>query len=425
MKEEDMYPIVEEHFKSKLKDLGFELDILSGNASTTDLSLPLFGAYIKPDAYAIGEDKDGIYRILMGEGKLTYKGRDLDGVVWQGTSDQRFAHYVYLFFPRQELKDKMALEFIKQECAKLSLGLLLVDVSAKNVDEILSAEISPHLLDKSLIHEFERNVLFARNKIRMNLGVDKEVEYVHLATLRDLAILLSTKDQWTEKDVFSEIEDFLLPEYQEIEKSGKKSSMAKYAAKVHKSVISGDITKFKDIMKRNLNTLLFFDLVSISNDMVQVKPICKIMASLDESNKLSTKVSNDLRNFLTYLLLTSEETKKLAEAVYDLLKEYKELPVWARNGFCPEEKSCTRECGFRGKWAPGGQPFPDELKYESKKQVHKCQIDGRPFDFDRQFVTSILHCLYNLSLPAKIKIVISESTLVNQKGKPHKWSLGI
>ena len=111
MKEEDMYPIVEEYLKNKIKNIGFEINIFSGNASSVDLSLPLFGSHIKPDVYAVGEDKNGVFRIIMAEGKLTYKGRDLDGVIWQAMSDQRFSHFVYIFFPVNELKDaKEALE---------------------------------------------------------------------------------------------------------------------------------------------------------------------------------------------------------------------------------------------------------------------------------------------------------------------------
>ena len=427
MREEDMYPVVEGYFRDKLRNLGFDQNILSSNASQTDLSLPLFGAYIKPDVYAVGENKDGISRISIGEGKLTYKGRDLDGVIWQGTSDQRFAHYVYVFFPKESINDSevAVLNFLKQECNKFSLGLLLVDVRSKNVEEVLPADLSPFFLDKNSITDFEVNTLMVRNKIEMNLGVSKEAEYIHLTTLRDLSILLSRKEQWKESEIFTDIGIVLLPEYQNIEKSSKRSSIGKYDARVRNSIIEGDYEKFKEIMRRNLNTLLFFDLISISNDEIYVKPLCRVMATLDGDNKFYLKTNDKIEDLLTCLLLTTEGTKKLAEAIYDILEEHSEIPVWTRKGYCPKYNKCNRECGFKGKWTPEGQPFPDELKYDRAKKVHNCEISGESFEFDKLTVTSLLYCLYGLLLPEKSKILISESKLVKQKGKPHLWSLGI
>lgn len=429
MKEEDMYPIVEEYIKNKLKDVGFELNIFSGNASSVDLSLPLFGAYIKPDVYAVGEDKNGLFRIFMGEGKLTYKGRDLDGIIWQGISDQRFSHFVYLFFPKEELdSNPTAKEFIKNECKNHGLGLLLVDLKTKKCDEILSPHISPFFLNENSIMDFEKNIIIARDKIRMNLGKNKEIEYVHLTTMRDLAILLSTQEQWKEQDLFGKggkIED-LLKEYHNIERNNMKSSIRKYDSKVWKAILSNnDVKKFKEIMNRNLKTLLFFDIITVRNGTIEIKPPCKIMASLDESNKYRSVCGKEIRQFLTHLLLTNKETRKLVEALYNILKQYPNLPVWARKGFCPQSNKCKERCGFKGEWTPEGQPFPEFLEYNPKTKKHTCMINGKPFDFDNPTVTSILYCSYKLNLPERIKILLSESTLINQKGRTHKWSLAI
>ena len=428
MKEEDMYLIVEEYLKNKLKNIGFELNIFSGNASSVDLSLPLFGSYIKPDVYAIGEDKNGIFRIIMAEGKLTYKGRDLDGVIWQGISDQRFSHFVYIFFPKEELESNIeAKKFIKKECRKYGLGLLSVDIKTNDSTEELSPQMSPFNLNEESIRDFEKNIILARDKIRMNFGKNKEIEYVHLTTMRDLAILLSQKKQWKEKDLFKSkgAIDNLLEEYQKIDGSGGKSSLRKYDAKVWKAIIDGDINKFKEIMKRNLRTLLFFDIIAIRNDIIEVKPLCKIMASLDKANQYKSKCDENLKQFLTYVLLTNEETKKLVDAIVNILRGHSPIPVWAKRGYCPQSVKCKEKCGFKGDWTPEGQPFPEFLEYDPKTKKHTCKIDGKSFEFDKCTVTSILHCSYKLNLPERIKILISESTLINQRGRTHEWSLAI
>ena len=428
MEEKEMYPLVEEYFKRKLKQLGFGSDILSGNASRTDLSLPLFGSYIRPDVYAVGEDKNGLFRIFMGEGKLTYKGRDLDGVIWQAMSDQRFSHFVYIFFPVNELKDaKEALEFIKEECNKYGLGLLLVDIETNNVDEVLPAKLSSHLLNEKSIDNFEKNVMLARNKIRLSLGKDRELEYVHLTTLRDLAIILTKKEKWNMDELFGKNGELinLLDEYR---KRKNKSSIQRYDKKVvQKCLDEGDIQKFREVMERNLNTLQFFDIIDISSDgFITVKPICKLMASLDKNNKYSSDVGEQLRQFLSYLLLTSEGTRTLVNAICTILKDHHNLPVWAREGDCPHSKECKKECGFRGKWNMDGQPFPDDLEYDSNRQLHICKaFAGRIIEVKNPSITSILYCTYKIKLPERIKILISESTLVEQKGRRHEWSLAI
>lgn len=427
MKEEDMYPIVEEYLKNKLKNIGFGLNIFSGNASSVDLSLLLFGSYIKPDVYAVGEDENGIFRIIMAEGKLTYKGRDLDGVVWQAISDQRFSHFVYVFFPKEELDSSSeAKEFIKKECKKHGLGLLSVDIKAKKCEELLSPKMSPFSLNEESIRDFEKNAILARDKIRMNFGKNKELEYVHLTTMRDLAILLSQKKQWKEQDLFEKgAIDNLLEEYKKIEKSGGKSSLRKYDAKVWKAIIDGDINKFKEIMKRNLRTLLFFDIIAIRNDLIEVKPLCKIMASLDKANQYKPKCDENLKQFLTYLLLNNEETKKLVDAIVNILEGHSPIPVWARKGYCPQSGECKEKCGFNSEWTSEGQPFPEFLEYDPTTKKHTCKINGKSFEFDKCTVTSILHCSYKLNLPERIKILISESTLINQRGRTHEWSLAI
>lgn len=426
MEEKDMYPIVEDFFKEKLKNLKFNENILSGYAPSPDLFLSLYGAYIKPDVYTIGEDKDGIYRLIMGEGKITLKGRDLDGLIWQGTSDSRFSHYVYLFVPENELNGDM-LEFMKFECKKYGLGLLSIDITNKKINqEIIEAEISPYFLDKNTTYEFQKNILLVKNQILINLGVAKDAKYAHLATLRDLAILLCMKKQWNINDIFTKSENILLNKYK---KRQWKSSLDKYNPKV-RIAINGNIDKFKEIVQRNLDTLHFFDLlnktidVKTNNLVIEIKPNLRVFASFDLQNKFSNEEGDYLRKFLTFLLLISEGTKKLTHTIYEILKSHKSLPVYASKRYCPKYRNCNRDCGFRGKWTIEGQKFYEGLEYNLQQQSHICDINGTKFSFNKKSVTSILYSKYKMNLPERLKILISESTLVEQEGRPHRWILG-
>ena len=150
------------------------------------------------------------------------------------------------------------------------------------------------------------------------------------------------------------------------------------------------------------------------------------MASLDESNIYRAACGKEIRQFLTILLLTHKETRKLVEPLYKVLKENPNLPVWARKKFCPQSNRCkNKKCAFNEGWSPEGQIFPDYLEYDLKTKKHKCEINGKPFYFNNPTVTSILYCTYNIRLPERIKILLSESTLINQRGKIHEWSLAI
>ncbi len=458
-KEEDLYKPVEEYFKEKLekiflreifnKKLGDDktgskprLNIYSGNASSGDLSLPLFGSYIKPDVYAVCEDEEsGIFRVMMGEGKLTYKGRDLDGVIWQGISDQRYSHFVYVFFPKKEFEGKTGLEvmeLLKEECERYGLGLLVVDTEQNKCEEVLSPRLSPFSTDENYMINFERNTLLARNKIRIiNFGFGKEIERVHLTTLRDLSILLSKRECWTVEELFGNtgIIEELFEVYRRKEKSGEESSLRGYDPKVRKSIIEkGDKHKFKEIMKRNLETLRYFDIISCNREgQIEIKPLCKLMASLDKVNEYRSTLGENIQKFLAYLLLTNDKTRDLLEAIVKILNQHPNIPVWARKGDCPNYKKCKEKCGFRGNWYQEGQPFPESLKYDENTKEHICETNpSKVIKFNKCSVSSILHSLYNFDLSERLKILISESGLVKVEGKngerkkgrePHRWAL--
>ena len=132
-------------------------------------------------------------------------------------------------------------------------------------------------------------------------------------------------------------------------------------------------------MKRNLRTLLFLDIIVIRNDLIEVKPLCKIMASLDKDNQYKSKCDKNLRQFLTFLLLTNEETKKLVDAIVNILGQHPHIPVRTKKGDCPNFNKCKEKCGFKGDWTPEGEPFPEFLKYNPKTRKHICQINYKSF----------------------------------------------
>ena len=200
--------------------------------------------------------------------------------------------------------------------------------------------------------------------------------------------------------------------------------MAAYDFKVRRSVIGGDTQKFREVINRNLNALLFFGLIISSRDTIKLTPLGMIFANADRQNRHSIESSEEIRRFLTHLLLATPETKQLSGAIYDILTQIAELPVWARRKYCPNSGKCDRECGFRNQWAPEGQWFPIELEYNDESKKHRCKIDEKVFDFDTLTISSVLNCSLGLSLPEKLKILISESTMVKQRGSTHLWALG-
>jgi len=121
--EESMYPAIEEYLvdTKNCKE--------TGSCVSKTLTLSLFGSQIYPDVYGVVNPTQDNFKIFMAEGKLDLKGREFDICKGQGLSLQRFADYVYTFFPKASwnaLEETEQTE-IREECKKLKLGLLIVD----------------------------------------------------------------------------------------------------------------------------------------------------------------------------------------------------------------------------------------------------------------------------------------------------------
>ena len=142
--EKDLYPIVFDYLVDK-----YELNY-GGTADDRPISLPLFNTKIFPDIFGLANSKSGNI-VVMAEGKRTLNGREFDICKGQGITLQRFANYVYLFFPRDswlQLTNEERQECVKQ-CADLSLGLLVVNMANSICKEICSPKMNNSLLKES------------------------------------------------------------------------------------------------------------------------------------------------------------------------------------------------------------------------------------------------------------------------------------
>lgn len=139
--EKDLYKHIEKFF-SDLKKCQ-----KTGSTISSPISFGLFGGIIYPDVYGIKNPESQDFEVFMGEGKRDLGGRNFDICKGQGISLQRFADYVYLFFPMKAwngLEEKERKE-IDQECRSLKLGLILVD--GERCEEQIPAIKSTELLE--------------------------------------------------------------------------------------------------------------------------------------------------------------------------------------------------------------------------------------------------------------------------------------
>lgn len=100
-----------------------------GSEVSRPISLRIFGGTIRPDVFGVTNPTSKDFKIYMAEGKLSFRGRDFDVCKGQAITLQRFADYVYLFFPKvswDELDETEQSEVLS-ECKNLKLGLLIVD----------------------------------------------------------------------------------------------------------------------------------------------------------------------------------------------------------------------------------------------------------------------------------------------------------
>lgn len=143
MLEQFLYPSVRKYFSE-------ELDCESvGSTNGSSISLSIFGGKIIPDVYGIKNPKGSNFEIFMAEGKLDFAGRNFDICKGQAISLQRFADYVYLFFPKQswDRLQKGEREDILLECKNLKLGLLIID--GENCQQLASATQNENLLNET------------------------------------------------------------------------------------------------------------------------------------------------------------------------------------------------------------------------------------------------------------------------------------
>lgn len=115
--------------------------------SAGSLSLDIFGSTIFPDVFGVVDPQNDESILIMAEGKRSIRGRNFDICKGQGLTLQRFADYVYLFFPIEPWNKLLEKEQkqIMQECSNVKLGLLVVD--KERCLELVQPQVNVDLLE--------------------------------------------------------------------------------------------------------------------------------------------------------------------------------------------------------------------------------------------------------------------------------------
>jgi len=159
-----------------------------GSEVSRPVSLRVFGGNIRPDVFGVTKPTSKDFKIYMAEGKLSFRGRNFDVCKGQAITLQRFADYVYVFFPKvswNELDETEQSEVLS-ECKNLKLGLLIVDkdsckekVKAYPNYELMEEEKRTDARDKMVQYfpdfsETQENVDFFEKYVKLADGIVKE-----------------------------------------------------------------------------------------------------------------------------------------------------------------------------------------------------------------------------------------------------------
>ena len=174
--ESDLYETVENFF---IADKDCEK---TGSEVSSPISLRIFGGTIRPDVFGVTNPSTKDFKIYMAEGKLSFRGRDFDICKGQAISLQRFADYVYVFFPKvswNEL-DEMEQSDVLSECKNLKLGLLVVD--RNSCEPKIEAYPKEDLIEKEKrIDARNRMVQYFPDFVKTQENVDFFTKHVKLA----------------------------------------------------------------------------------------------------------------------------------------------------------------------------------------------------------------------------------------------------
>ncbi|MCK4734994.1 MAG: hypothetical protein KAT65_21255, partial [Methanophagales archaeon] len=317
MKEGEMYRTVKNFLinKKSCSDQRTWFTYEDGAEDGKKLSLNLYGGEIEPDVYGVDEEKDIIY---LAEGKKDYRGRSLDEAIIQGVSYQRFAHYVYLFFPKHIFEEEDAKDMLnhaKDLCKKNNLGLLFTE---ENENKEPKVEIEPKLSkfygDEIYWKDFRKNAQETKGKIDklLLMGGEKKVGNVHLPIIRDVCNLLGEEMEWKKEIFIHHLYERTLKIYRNKGKDGEISSLACYdwryknpllrklkgeREKAKEKAGEGEIKeKFEKIVEEAIKTLIYFGLCEREEGKIKLTPEgVNLKKTIEESDKdnLYTKNLSD------------------------------------------------------------------------------------------------------------------------------------
>lgn len=210
--ESDLYRRVEDFF-SEEKDCD-----KTGSEVSRPITLRIFGGTIRPDAFGVAKPTAKDFKIYMGEGKLSFRGRDFDVCKGQAITLQRFADYVYVFFPKSSWNelDETERSDVLSECKNLKLGLLIVDrdsckekVEAYPNHDLIEEDKRIDARDKMVQYfpdfsETEENVDFFERYVRLADSIAKEsfglIDYLGGSFREFTPVKKSSIEHFTDED---------------------------------------------------------------------------------------------------------------------------------------------------------------------------------------------------------------------------------
>lgn len=302
MKEERLYPILKEYLEGK----GY-------NPVKITPSIKIRG--YRPDVTGLkGKEVQCI------EAKPEFNEYRIMEAVTQAKIYMLGATHVFVAFPRPRgKKEEDLLEFLKTLCNDHGIGIYLIDVKSKKVDEILNAKFSKYLC----LPDYD-NVLQQLEEKEFLVLENTYPEYI-----RDLCIYLSkepTKSK-TKEELINELEKSFEPGYWLYRSGARRSEQNQYVKNRIEKTIEGAIQLgFIEVKDGNKLELSYngYLLAQLDNEITSNKP---------------KELNEKQRAFLTAYLLRYPVFKRAVEILSEISGSNFMLFAWSK---------CKRNgCGYK------------------------------------------------------------------------------
>lgn len=423
--EGEMYSYVK-HFFIKKKNCASEKTHYTyhenGATDGKKLTLLLYGREIEPDVYGINEKEDVVY---LAEGKLDYQGKALDEAIVQGVSYQRFAQYVYIFFPKSIFEGKPKIKkHIEELCRENNLGLLLVSDTGK-VSEDLQPKLSKFYGREEVWREIRKNVNSAKEEMMRLLltGGEERVGKVHLPILRDICYLLGERKEWVDE----EFTEYLHNQHKLLKKyklNGSQSSLAPHDWTYTNPLLKGlkgergqssepasdeyIFNKFRETIEETIKTLIYLNLCEKEENKIRLTPHgVNFKKVIDESgrDRLYTKNIEGVIRIFIAVLLAKEEMKDYILKMCKIIKGTQPQP---------RDRLWCNKCSFNNNIWKVKKNEIDKIRryFETKGKIicPQCENENVPQPYE-----NLLLSFRGLDENYRIHILLIETKIIENK----------